>query len=258
MNEYQTSSYWIGKFTDNELTSEEEEQILSQASHNPVLRNELRLDRDITDLFDDNDRLKLSEQIKRTIKEEKGKIRIPFYFRIAASILVLLTLAGVSFALLRHNYVTYGNVFNVARPFSVQKIKGLLGFVNEKSDLKSTPPRRRQLALNNSLNDTYTPRPEYEYLVGTVTRDLSIIVISPGPRINCKSDSLLQFSWRWLSGMVPVNIEISDNRGRVILRNLQTNDVNYVLNTKILSKGLYYYKIISGEDLVTMGSVSIY
>ena len=73
MNDYLTHSHWIGKFTDNELSSEQESTLLNQASHNPLLRNELRLDQDISELLADYDRIKLSETIGRTIK--KGNFR---------------------------------------------------------------------------------------------------------------------------------------------------------------------------------------
>ena len=258
MNNYLSYSHWIGKFTDNELTPEEEESILSQASHNPVLRNELRLDRELSLMFDDGMRLRLSEQIRKTMKEEQGKIRFPFYLKIAASILVLLALTGTTYLIARYNYVSYSNMYNISRPFSMQRIQGFLGFGSEKEKLTYSPAGRREVIQDEQSVNMYTPRPEYEYLVGSVTRDVSLYVISPGPRVSCKSDSLLQFSWRWLSGIVPVILEVCDNRGKVILKNVHTNDVSYILNTSKLGRGLYYYKITTGEDIVTIGSITVY
>ena len=107
-------------------------------------------------------------------------------------------------------------------------------------------------------NNPYTPRPEYEFLVGTVTRDISLFVISPLPRVKCRSDSQLKFSWKWLRGPVPVSLEITDNHGRIVLNQVQMTDDSYVLNTRHWARGLYYYKISAGDELVTVGSISMY
>lgn len=84
MNDFQTTSQLIGKFTDKELTHEEESRLLYQASRNPLLRNELRLDHDINEIFSDHNRIKLSETIRKTINNERGKIIAPRSLTIAA------------------------------------------------------------------------------------------------------------------------------------------------------------------------------
>ncbi len=260
MNESLSHSHWIGKFTDKELTPGEETRLLSQASHNPLLRNELRLDMDINELFDDYDRIQLSETIRKTIRKERGRIIIPAYLKIAASVIILLalsTLTGLIFTFLEHNFQPPELSGN---PFLNSQSRGLLCFLpgHSRPSLPSTPLKRRELAQITMSNNPYTPRPEYEFLVGTVTRDISLFVISPLPRVKCRSDSQLKFSWKWLRGPVPVSLEITDNHGRIVLNQVQMTDDSYVLNTRHWARGLYYYKISAGDELVTVGSISMY
>ena len=260
MNDFLTHSCWIGKFTDNELSPEEEAGLLSQASYNPLLRNELRLDRDINDLLSDPDRIKLSENIRKTISFGRGRRFIPSWAKIAAAVILLISFSALGLILLTNNGQQYRQALYSITPLFKLRVQALLGFFPGKDQIlaSSTPSMRRQLIQNTASDNEYTPRPEYEFLVGSVTRDLSVFVISPMPRVYCKGDSVLQFSWKWLGGYVPVNLEITDNQGRVVLKNNQITDVSYILHTRNWARGLYYYKIIAADELVTVGSISIY
>jgi len=260
MNDFLTHSQLIGKFTDNELTHEEETSLLYQASRNPLLRNELRLDRDISEMFADQERIILSETIRKVIRNERGRIIIPFSVKIAASLIILITLGCLMGILMNFQHQNYGNALVSCEPIIKPKSPGFLSFLHFNKHLSTpySPVMRREIAQNASFNDAYTPRPEYEFLIGSVTRDLTVFVISPVPRAKCKADSLLQFSWRWLTGPVPVGIEITDNYGRIVFKSLQIPDLSYALITKHWNRGLYYYKITSGDELVTLGSITIY
>ncbi len=260
MNDFFKLSHWIGKFTDNELTPEEEDSLLIGASRNPILRNELRLDREISGLLDDYQRIRLSETIKRTMKAEEGKVVIPFCYQIAASMIILMTLACLT------GFVIHYSNQNAAHPLLAistilePKVKDLLVLFNgkERQDRLFSPLKRKVTAQPVNEDRLYTPKPEYEFLVGSVMRDVSVIVLSPMPRVSCKSDSLLQFSWRWLNGSVPVSIEVFDIHDRLAFDYIQKTGEAYVLNMNHWARGLYYYKISSGEELITMGSISIY
>ena len=260
MNDFLTQSHWIGKFTDNELTHEEEIRLLDQASHNPLLRNELRLDRDISELVADYDRIQLSEAIRKTMKHDESKVILPIYLKIAASVMILVTLAGIAGLLIHNTNQNIRHALHTSQRFIIPRVQGFPDFLTSIRTVNTTltPAKRREFVQNNIDNDIYTPRPEYELLVGTVTRDISVFVISPVPRVKCKSDSLILFSWRWMSCFVPVSLEITDNHGHLVLNNMQMTDESFILSTKCLARGLYYYKISAGEELVTMGSISIY
>ena len=260
MSDFLTQSQWIGKFTDNELSPEEETQFLFRASQNPLLRNELRLDKDLSDLIVDQGLLELSETIRKTIKNGKSNNRMPVYRQIAASVIILLSLAGLSGLIVHCTSHWYGQFFLAHHNFLSPQVKGLFGLYHgeRKINLASTPAKRRAIVQDNFKEDPYAPRPEYEFLVGTVTRDLSVFVISPMPRVKCRLDSLVRFSWRWLTGPVPLSIEISDNHGRVVSNYMQVTDVTYILNTRYWARGLYYYRISAGDELVTIGSILIY
>jgi len=260
MNDFLTQNHWIGKFTDKELNPEEESRLLAQASHNPLLRNELRLDEDINKLFDDYDRIRLSDAIRSAIQHEKSRVLLPLYVKIAASVVFLITLTALAGLLVNYSRQNPEQSFIGHNPLLKNEPRELFGFLKRSGNVEmpATPAKRRELAQNENSFNRYSRRPEYEFLIGTVTRDVSVFVISPLPRVRCKADSQLQFSWRWVSDVVPVSIEIIDNRGSIILNSMQMMDMSYVLNTRHWPRGLYYYKIITEDELVTIGSISIY
>ncbi len=260
MNDFLTQNQRIGRFTDKDMSAEEETLLLAQAAHNPILRNELRLDQDINDFVTDYDRIKLSEVIRRTIKNKKEKIFIPVGLKVAASIVMVITMAGLAGLLIHFSNQNHEYTLASSRPLFKLKGQGLpvSSAAYKSMTVNSTPAKRREMIQNNISNDPYTPRPEYEFLVGTVTRDISVILISPASRVICKGDSLLQFSWRWVNGCTPVNLEVTNNHGHVMLNETQITDVVYELNLKHWSRGLYYYKMSAGDELVTIGSISIY
>jgi hypothetical protein len=260
MNDFLTQSHWIGKFTDKELSVEEESRLMAQASHNPLLRNELRLDEDINELFNDIDRIRLSDTIRSAIQHEKSRVIMPIYARIAASVIILITLAALAGLLVNYSRQNPGHSLIDYHPLLKPETRGLFSFMqgHRMQDMPATPAKRREIARNGNSFNPYSRRPEYEFLIGTVTRDVSIFVISPLPRVRCKAESLLQFSWRWVSDVVPVSIEVIDNKGHLMLHSQQMMDMSYVLNTMQWPRGLYYYKIITADELVTIGSISIY
>jgi hypothetical protein len=259
MNDFRTQSHWIGQFTDKELSPEEESMLLAQASHNALLRNELRLDEDINELFDDIDRIRLSDSIRSAIHNEKSRIILPLYVKIAASVIILISFAAVAGILVNYSSQNPGQSFLDYNPLLKPGTKGLFSIIqsHKMQDMPATPAMRRELAQNSSFNP-YSRRPEYEFLIGTITRDVSLFVISPFPRVRCKTDSMIQFSWRWVSDVVPVSLEVIDNQGHLMLNKVQMMDMTYLLNTRNWPRGLYYYKIITGDELVTIGSISIY
>ena len=260
MSDFLTQSHWIGKFTDKELSPEEESRLMAQASHNPLLRNELRLDEDINELFDDCDRIRLSDTIRSAIHHEKSRVILPLYLKIAASLIILITMTALAGLLVNYYRQNPGQSLINNNPLMKPETRGLFGFLQgyRLQDMPATPARRRELAINSKSFNSYSRRAEYEFLIGTATRDVTVFVISPLPRVSCKADSQLQFLWRWVSEVVPVSLEIIDNRGRLVLNTSQMMDMSYILNTRQWPKGLYYYKIIAADELVTIGSISIY
>lgn len=260
MNDFLSQSQLIGKFTDKELNPEEECSLLAQAAHNPLLRNELRLDQDIDGIFDDFELIRLSDTIKSAIHHEKSRVIMPLYLKIAASVIVLITITALAGLMVNYSRQNPGQSFLDRNRLMKPESRGLFGFIQgyRMQDMPATPAKRRELALNGGSVNPYSRRPEYEFLIGTVTRDLSVFVISPYPRARCKAGSTLQFSWRWVSEIVPLCLEIIDNKGHLMLNATQLTDMTYMLNTRNWPKGLYYYKFIAGEELVTLGSISIY
>lgn len=259
MNDHLFLNSYIGKFTEGELTSEEENWLLSQASSNPMLRNEMRLDKEISDFFSDPGKLVVSEHVRKAIKEGHARVQIRFYLRIAASVAIFLGLSGAVLLATCFRNILYQQAESSLAPAFHSKAYGLLGFFHPGKvvSVPQTPVKRRIHATQLARADNFAPRPEYEFLVGSVTRDLSVYLIQPPPRVKCNSGSILDFMWRWTDSQVFVDIEITDNKGRVVFRKLNINESSYTLDLNNWNKGLYYYKIETGENLVTIGSITI-
>jgi hypothetical protein len=259
MNDFFLRSEWIGKFTDKELDREQENSLLHMASQNPLLRNELRMDREINEMFMDMKKAELSEMIHKTIHKKKKMRFNSAWLKIAASVVVLVTLSILaSLIILRPLSKTENNI-TYRKAFRKQTEPGLLGFLPDIKPVyeKAAPVKHRKLAQLQENTGNYTPRPEYEFLVGAITRDQTVFILSPQARVQCKQDSSVTFNWKWLSECTPLSIVIISNKGETIFVSEPLTNVPFFLQTRHWQKGLYYYKITNKDDLVTMGSISI-
>ena len=82
----------IGRFSEGDLSREEEEWLLGQAAVNPLLRNDLRLDRDLEELLSDPGKLALSETIRAQIHHEKKRIEKGWILKIAAGFALMMVI----------------------------------------------------------------------------------------------------------------------------------------------------------------------
>jgi hypothetical protein len=259
MNELFFTSEWIGRFTDNELDQEQEINVLLMASQNPLLRNELRMDREINDMLLDLKKSELSEMIGNTIRSGKQPVIHHPLLKLAAMAVILVALSVLAGQFFRNHAARTENAPKQAKTHSVQQQLAFSCNVPamQQHTEKTIHARHRQADRLQAIAENYTTRPEYEFLIGGITRDQTLFFISPRARVQCSQDSVIIFNWRCLSECKPLTIEISNNRGVCIFRSDPLTEAPFALPAKNLLKGLYYYKVLSKDDLVTMGSISV-
>jgi hypothetical protein len=126
------------------------------------------------------------------------------------------------------------------------------GFRGAKTFMPADPGYKLAMLAHN-----YEPLPEYELLVGSVTRSHQFSLISPRLNTAIPAESEVQFSWRYGNGPGQVTIQILDNHGVMISEKHISQGRNYCLKTQGLLRGLYYWKILLGDDMVLLGKLTI-
>jgi len=258
MNDIFFRSEWIGKFTDNELDQEQEINLLLMASENPLLRNELRMDREISEMFTDRKKAELSEMICNTIRNRKKIISNSPWLKIAAVVTILVASSSLIQVMRNHFSKTEDKITQEGMFTAEKETRRLFSLPNLKQAYEKTfNVRHKQLARVQSTTGNYMPIPEYELLTGANIRDQMLFLISPYGRLQCCQDSVITFNWHFLSECKPVIIEICDNQGKCVLKSEPLTKPPFIIQANFLQKGLYYYKVLNKDDLITMGSICI-
>jgi hypothetical protein len=120
----------------------------------------------------------------------------------------------------------------------------------EVEDLEEISEENEEIDIEPDYAANFTPYPVYEYVIGEATRstDYSIQVLSPKIDEDVK-DSLL---FRWETDYKgPLYLEIFTNRDSLIFSE-QPED-NKLVFTKKLKPGLYYWKLLSKDELLYIG-----
>jgi hypothetical protein len=93
--------------------------------------------------------------------------------------------------------------------------------------------------------DPYQPHPAMEGLIGAVRGEISVTIISP--ENGATLDGPVEFTWE-NSDQKPLQYILLDNRGNEIER-MTTDQVSYTY-TANLEPGLYYWKLIKGDQII--------
>ena len=217
------------------------------------------MDRDINDMLLDLKKSELSAMIGKTIRSGKQPGLHHPWLKLAAVAVILVALSALAGQFFRNHAARNETMLRQAKKTSAQR--QLVLSCNEPAEHqqpeKTIHSRHRQAAHLQAIAEKYTTRPEYEFLIGGIIRDQSVFFISPHARVQCSQDSVVIFNWRCLSECKPLTIEISNNQGNCVFRSDLLTEAPFILPAKNLMKGLYYYKVLSKDDLVTMGSICI-
>ncbi len=219
MKDSEKLSEWIDRFRSGELGGQELLKFKALLETDPGLRRELQIDRDLDILISRQDLIEVSEKIRRIRWKQGGSGSGRLPLLIAASLLFLVSVGIV------------------------------LMFVNY------DPPGP---ARNLHASTDFTPMKEFELLVGSVTRGPSVRLLQPPAKmIEKRGDSLL-FEWTPGGSGSPVSFEFLDNRGELVGTSVVMTGNRFWFRSSGFSPGLYYWKMISEEELVTMGRIILW
>ncbi|MEI6456983.1 MAG: hypothetical protein WCO93_11895 [bacterium] len=222
---------WIDRYQSGELDGEELSRFRTILENDPLLRRELQIDRDLEILLSRGDLIEISEKIGQARDKRGGPLLRNMPFMIAAALLLLVTI-GLSVILWKDH------------------------IRNGKDIQAGAGPADRQTGLYAAVN--FVPLHEFEVLVGTVTRGPSCKLLQPACRISEKRGNRIPFEWTDPDSRAMVTIELFDNRGYIVCSSGMIPGTHYELITRALVPGLYYWKMIIDEELVTMGRLLLW
>jgi hypothetical protein len=251
-------SEWIDRYNTRDLPEDEYHQFSQLVLKHPVLQAEVRLDRELNTIIEDEDTLEILKKL-RNIREASRRPRSGLtYFLLAASFLALVATSVFVFLFIQKSgssltLIASSEIF----PSDHMSVPGKLiaYFDLGKSSKCLTPVSRHMIMSSVRLTTMYQPLPEFEFLVGASTRAAQIRLLSPLPRLNLPSGSTIFFQWSCSPDQSNISIEILNNAGKVLSVFYPLNRENYLLETSSYGKGLIYWKIIMDEELMTIGSI---
>lgn len=227
MNKNENLNDLIERFQSNELEQEELTRFLNRLKHDPILRREVVLDKELNSILANENLLELSEKIRR-IREMSHPGRSYWEsILVAASIIVLFTVGVLTLFVVSNNVKRSGNrLVTECRPETEQ--------------------------VNNG-SDNYHPIPEYEILVGVTNRGASFKLHTPPCRMVLSRGTDLIFKWNSSELLDPVAIELFNNNGKKVYESLRFAGNRFLLSTDLFDPGTYYWKIIIDDELISMG-----
>jgi hypothetical protein len=219
MKDSEKLSEWIDRYRSGELGGPELERFRTLLDADPQLQRELQIDRDLDILISRTDLIEMSQKIRRIRAGRAGPRFGNLPALLAASLLILISI-------------------------------GMILLLGREEETKA--PVARYASMN------FVPLRELELLVGSVARGSSFRVLQPSERIRAKSGSSVVFEWSSGGSELPVTIEFIDNRGSLVSTSVIMGESRYSYSTAGFSPGLYYWKLISDEQLITMGRLILW
>jgi hypothetical protein len=260
MTEREITGDWIDRFNNGELDDTEKELFKKRLESSCLLRTEVDIDVRLDRFLQDDELMDLIQKVRSASGRITSVNRRMNYLLLAASLLCLVMVGGL-FYLIGSGILTI-NMYSLqpapGSPLMVHEADDHVGCTAEPGfkggdvSVPADPGCRGAMLAQN-----YVPLPEFELLVGSVTRSHHFSMISPPLNTILPAESELQFSWQSLDGTGPVTILILDNHGVLISEKHIRHGRNYCLKTQGLLRGLYYWKILLGDDMVLLGKLTI-
>ena len=249
----------IDRYTAGEMSEAERSCFEEILQTHPLLRAEVRLDRELTRCLEDHEAMAFAQQL-HALRNQPRKKGFPLrYLSLAASLLLLVSITLFIFyqkkAWIPEFYRQRGSDELIDRkvtqhPFSC--------FNTSRLQQKLTPVTRRQMMKNRALAQHFRPLPEYELLIGSISRSFSLKVLSPKSRLTLPYQSTITFEWVAPGTCSFLILQITDNKGKKVFDTAPLQDNSYLLNTGNFRRGLYYWKLIQDEELVSMGCFTLH
>lgn len=244
----------IDRYTANEMGDAERSNFEEILRTNPLLRAEVRLDMEITRCLEDQQTLRFVEQLLM-LRKQNGKKGFHWQYLLLAASFLLLVALGV-FLVNRLEWENSGFYRQIGQSEIQNKQASkhpIACFRRHHGEQKPTPAARREWIKNRTLALRYRPLPEYELLIGSISRSFSFKVISPSCRLSLPSHSTIPFEWETQGTCSFLVLQITDNLGKKIFETAPIQGFTFNLNTDTFARGRYYWKLIGDENLVAMG-----
>lgn len=260
MNEQKITGEWIDRYNEGTLSEAERIVFEQQLKVDPVLRAETKIDADLNILMSDKERFDLREKITEIIERRRSHPSFRKYLLIAASVALMLAAGGWCYLLFigiqKPDAAREGEVQQEAFDIRVNSdSESRFEFMNEGGDRVHISTSG--IDRNHASSTDYEPVPEYEMLVGSVTRNYQLILKSPPQEKTVKKGTPVRFEWVQQSHISMVSLLVLNNRGAVIVDTVQADNNVLMLETSSIKPGLYYWKLLEEDNLVTMGKIFI-
>lgn len=246
---------WIDRYNQGTLKGRDLERFLRLLADDPDLQREVMVDREINRMMADRELLAFREAIL------KAKQRIPGrrirWMLLAAMVTVLLSAGGfmVYYSLfLNENPSIRGTEVTSRSDTSGGNVSPEIFGTELAEDQK--PPITSDESKQPMIAQNFVRNSSLEVLVGEHTRADGMILEEPGSDLKKKIGDQVCFRWR-TENADPVEILLFDNRGNRILSVVLNNKKEYLLPTTALEPGLYYWKMLMNDLLVTAGKIRL-
>ena len=255
------TSDWIDRYHDGELGEPEKRYFLKQLDKNQLLRAEVNLDARLNSLLSDGDILELMDKVQEVTRKRKEGTRLRKPLLVAAAIVCLLIL-GTLFYFIEQKPASVQTSEQHQITRSLHKVEKDQVAVEKSKDM--TPPMQAakpavphdhmQMPL---LAENYRPMAEFELLVGSVTRSTGLKLIAPAALTVIAAGTSVRFKWISQASQPEVILMLMNNHGRLVCEIQTLHNDEYTLQTRGMPPGLYYWKIMYEDELVTMGKITL-
>ena len=268
MNRNENMHELIDRFNDNELNGEELKEFLELLKDDPTLRAEIRLDKELNEMLQDEGLLSLRKKIIEIRKDREDRGVVRRIFLLAASILVILVVSFILYLVLglktgNNKILQTNNGLANGLPINKNSSLELINRKNNpgKQQLMNDTLSKNEPGISGKQNQSliaanYKPFPPFESLIGTHIRAEYFKLIEPLPGSHFKTNSTILFSWE-TDISHPLILEIMDNQGQLIFDSHPVRDKLLKVPSGRLKNGLFYFKILKEDEMVFFGKFSI-
>jgi hypothetical protein len=255
---------WIDRYNRNDLHGKELEEFLEMMKEDPELRKEVRLDKELNEMFREKEILELRKKLIRyRIPKRDDRINLSLIL-MAAAVIILICLTIFAYFQLRidveperkSEYTYYPSdtmLFNDTMKKEEDLVK------EGKPDLRNSAPaiknKNSQQYKNNSVAENYKPYLPYESLIGAISRAAGFRLVAPSPAASFQKGTTVTFQWE--SGFRKITVVVSDNKGNPVLRSNPIAGGKFSCNTSELTPGLFYVRFICNNEMVHLTKFSL-
>ncbi len=250
---------WIDRYNSGDLKEPELSRFRQLLDTDPELRVRVDIDRAVNKMLQNDDLFEFLEKVREVRNRPEPNRNPRFYILIAASLMMLISLGTIFMIFDKTGFVARSIGEVVDRQPSVRPLRLSFYLLREsKGHKKITPVLRREMMRNSMLAAAYRPLAEYELLVGAVCRSENFKLESPLARVGVPRSSVICFRWTGTTVWVPVTLEVLNNKGIAVVAQFPIQGNLYLFDTSCLGRGIFYWRIMSDDGLILMGSLTLF